>query len=183
MSRDALLQVIVVGLEAASAVLPSPLCADPVLPLVVTLTIFKATLDSLLVAPKDKAYVAEAGNYLAKRLATIAALVDKSMPIVAALFDAISQGEGGRQRGPGKTLLFDIARRLVQRVPLTKLGELDKDIHPYLATLMVATLAWAGETLVVPEGTQITMMIREAFDNILLKEASHNCNNYRLVSR
>ena len=42
----------------------------------------------------------------------MAPLVDKSMPaVVAALFDAIPCGEGGRQRGPGKTLLFDIVAR------------------------------------------------------------------------
>ena len=40
----------------------------------------------------------------------------------------------------------------------------------------------AGETLVVPEGMQITMIIREAFDDTLLREAGHNYNNYRLVS-
>ena len=96
------------------------------LPLVGTLTIFKATLESPFVAPKDKAQVTEVGDYWAKRLATIAALVDKSMPVVAALFDAIPRGKGGRWRGPGKTLLFDI-----------------------------------GKTLVVPEGTRITTMMRE----------------------
>ena len=98
------------------------------------------------------------GDYLAKWLATIAAVVDKSMPIAAALFDAIPQGKGGRWRGLGKTLLFDIARRLARRVPLTKLVELDGDVCPYLATLMVTTLGWAGKTLVVPEGMCITTM-------------------------
>ena len=44
-----------VGLEAANAVLPSPLCTNPMLPLAATLAIFKATLDSPFVAPKDKA--------------------------------------------------------------------------------------------------------------------------------
>ena len=106
-------------------------------------------------------------------------LVDKSMPIVAALFDAIPRGKGGRQRGPGKTLLFDVACGLAHRVPLTKLVELDGNICPYLAALMVATLAWVGKTLVVVEGTHITTMTREAFDNMLLKEASHNYDNYR----
>ena len=55
LSRDAHLQAMVVGLEAANAVLPSPLSANPMLPLVATLAIFKATLDSPFVAPKDKA--------------------------------------------------------------------------------------------------------------------------------
>ena len=54
-SRDAHLQAIAVGLEAANAFLPSSLCADPMLPLVGTLAIFQATLDSPFVAPKDKA--------------------------------------------------------------------------------------------------------------------------------
>ena len=80
-------------------------------------------------------------------------------------------------------LLFNVARRLAHRVPLTKLVELDGDVCPYLVTLMVATLAWAGETLVVPEGTRISTMTREAFDNMLLKEAGHNYDNYGLVSR
>ena len=121
------------------------------------------------------------GDYLAKRLATIATLVDKSMPAVVALFEAIPQGERGRQRGPGKTLFFDIARGLAQRVLLTKL-KLDGDIGLYLATLMVATLAWAGEMLVILKSMQIMMITRKAFDNVLLKKASHNYNNYGLVS-
>ena len=54
-SREAHLKVMVVGLQAANAILPSPLCADPMLPMVATLAIFRATLKSLLVVPKDKA--------------------------------------------------------------------------------------------------------------------------------
>ena len=109
--------------------------------------------------------------------------MDKSTPAVAALFDTIPRGEGGKWRGPSKTLLFDVARGLARRVPLTKLVELDGNIRPYLATLMVAALARAGETLVAPEGTRISMMTREAFDNMLLKEAGRNYDNYGLVSR
>ena len=104
------------------------------------------------------------------------------MPIAAALFDAIPRGKGGKQRGPSRTLLFDIAHGLARRILLTKLVELDGDICPYLAALMVATLARAFKTLVVPEGTSISTMTREAFDNMFLKEASHNYDNYGLVS-
>ena len=78
--------------------------------------------------------------------------------------------------------MFSIACRLACRVPLTKLVKLDGGICPYLTILMVAALAQAGETLVVLESTQIVTMTREAFD-MLLKEASHNYNNYGLVSR
>ena len=38
-------------------------------------------------------------------------------------------------------LLFDVAHGLARRVPLTKLVELDGDVRPYLAALMVAALA------------------------------------------
>ena len=54
-SWDTHLQVMVVGLEAANAILPLSLCTDPILPLAGMLAIFQATLDSPLVAPKDKA--------------------------------------------------------------------------------------------------------------------------------
>ena len=123
------------------------------------------------------------GDYLAERLATVAVLVDKSTPIVAALFDAIPRGEGGKWRGPSRTLLFNVTSGLAHKVPLTKLVELDGDVGPYLTTLMVAALVRAGKTLVVPEGTRISMMTREAFNNMLLKEASRNYDNYGLVSQ
>ena len=80
-------------------------------------------------------------------------------------------------------LLFNVAHGLACQVLLTKLVELDGNVHPYLATLMVAALVQVGETLVVPEGTRIFTMTREAFNNMLLKEASHNYDNYGLVSR
>ena len=84
--------------------------------------------------------------------------------------------------GPGKTLLFDITCELTHRVQLAKMVELDGDIYPCLATLMVATLARAGKTLVMPEGTQIMMITREAFNNVLLEEASCNYDSYGLVN-
>ena len=52
---DAHLQAMVVGLEAANAILPSSFCTNPMLPLAGILAIFKAMLDSPFVAPKDKA--------------------------------------------------------------------------------------------------------------------------------
>ena len=87
------------------------------------------------------------GEYLAEWLATIAALVDKSTPLAAALFDTIPRGEGAKQRGPGKTLLFDLACGPTHRVPLTKLVKLDGDVRPYLTALMVGALAQVGKTL------------------------------------
>ena len=96
LSREAHLKAMAVSLEAANTILPSPLCADSTLPLSSTLTIFKATLDSPSIVPKDKEQVTEAGKYLVKRLATVAILVDNSIPAVVALYDAIPCGKGGR---------------------------------------------------------------------------------------
>ena len=151
-SKEAHVKVMAVSLEAVNAILPSTLYADPMLLLTGTLTIFKAMIDSLYVVPKDKGQVAEAGDYFAKWLATVATLVHKSTPAVVALYDAIPHSERDRQRGPGKTHLFDVTHRLAYRVLLTKLVELDGDICPYLTALMVATLMQAGRTLVMLGG-------------------------------
>ena len=77
---------------------------------------------------KDKEQVTEYGDYLTKWLATIAALVEKSMPTVVALYNAIPHGKAGRWREPGKTPLFDIFCKLACIVLLTKLVELDGDV-------------------------------------------------------
>ena len=91
--------------------------------------------------------------YLAKRLAALTSLVDPSAPSVNNAFtlDVIPRGESGRRRGPSRTLLFDVARGLARRVPLTKLVELDGDVRPYLAALMVAALVRAHQTLTIPD--------------------------------
>ena len=57
LSWEAHIKVIVVGLEAANAILLSPLCVNPMLSLKATLAIFKATLDSDFMVPKDKVQV------------------------------------------------------------------------------------------------------------------------------
>ena len=54
-SQDAHLKVMAVGLDATNAILPSSLCADPMLPLAGILAIFQAMLDSPFVVLKDKA--------------------------------------------------------------------------------------------------------------------------------
>ena len=79
--------------------------------------------------------------------------------------------------------LFDVACGFTCRVPLTKLVGMDGNVHLYLAMLMVGALMCMGKTLVMPKGMQIIMITRKAFKNILLKDSSHNCNNYGLVSR
>ena len=57
------------------------------------LAIFKAILYSPSVVLKDKERVTKARDYLAKWLATIPMLLDKSTTIVVALYNAIPRGE------------------------------------------------------------------------------------------
>ena len=104
-------------------------------------------------AEADRQKAAEAMCYLAKCLAALTSLVDPSAPFVNNAFtpDVIPQGESGHRRGPSRTLLFDVARGLACQVPLTKLVELDGDMRPYLAMLMVAALMRAHETLTIPD--------------------------------
>ena len=107
--------------------------------------------------------------YLAERIAALTALVDPSTPPVDSAFvaDVLPRGETGRRRGPSWTLLFDVARGMARRVPLTKLVELDGDVRPYLAALMVAALARAHETLIIPDTLQCKRISLEAFENML----------------
>ena len=90
--------------------------------------------------------------YLAECFTTLTSLVDPSAPSVNNAFtlDVIPQGESGCRRGPLRTLLFDVARGLGHPVPLTELVELDGDVRPYLAMLIVAVLMWAYKTLTIP---------------------------------
>ena len=87
-------------------------------------------------------------------------LVDPSAPAVN-FVDPLPRGEGGHRRGPQRTLLFDVARGLARRVPLTKLVALDGDVRPYLASLMVAALHRAKDKLVVPNDLDIQRVTRE----------------------
>ena len=79
--------------------------------------------------------------------------------------------------------MFDVARGLARRVPLTKLVALDGDVRPYLASLMVAALHRAKDTLVVPEDLVIERVTREQFENMLAKEAGKTYDNYGTIAQ
>lgn len=110
--------------------------------------------------PDDKEVLADAIQFLAERVATVTRLVDPSAPTVN-MMDAIPRGEGGRRKGPARTMLFDVARGLARRIPLTKLVALDGDVRPYLASLMVSALHRANDTLVYPNDMKVEAVTRE----------------------
>ena len=141
------------GLATAQHLLPVDLCTDPLPVLAAVISVLDTTAANENAATADRQKAAEAMCYLAERLAALTLLVDPSAPSVNNAFtpDVIPRGESGCRRGPSRTLLFDVARGLARRVPLTKLVELDGNVRPYLAALMVAALVRAHETLTIPD--------------------------------
>ena len=120
----------------------------------------------------------EAICFLAERLATLQALVDPSTPTV----NAAKVTPTGARRAPARLMLNDIARGLARRVPLTKLVQLDGDVRPYLASLMIAALHKAGDTLVIPDKMTIKRLTEEEFENLLKEEAGKTYDNYGTIA-
>ena len=122
--------------------------------------ILTASKDSLMLNNTDREDIVEAITFLAKRLATTSALIEDPKTSINML-ELVPRGEGGRRKGPAKSMLINVARGLARRVPLTKLIALDSDIRPYLVSLMVAALHWAKDKLVVPNDLEIKRVTRE----------------------
>ena len=157
--REELLKVYTVGLAQADRILPAELCRNPLPMLAAVFGVLAKSEESPMLPDEDKAEVSDAMQYLAERVATVTKLVDPAAPSVN-FIDQLPRGEGGRRRGPSRTLLFDVARGLARRVPLTKLVALDGDVRPYLASLMVAALHRAKDKLVVPDDLEIQAVTR-----------------------
>ena len=121
--------------------------------LAAVISVLDTTATNENAAEADRQKAVEAMCYLAERLAALTLLVDPSAPSVNNAFmpDVIPRAESGRRRGSLHTLLFNVASGLVHRVPLTKLVELDGNVQPYLAALMVAAPVRAHETLTIPD--------------------------------
>lgn len=154
------MKVYTVGLATADQTFPADLCRDPLPMLATVIGVLAKSEESPMLPDEDKAEVTEAIQYLAERVATVTKLVDPTAPTVN-FADALPRGEGGRRRGPARTVLFDVARGLARRVPLTKLVALDGDVRPYLASLMVAALHKAKDKLVVPDDLELETVTRK----------------------
>jgi hypothetical protein len=166
-AREELLKVYTVGMTAADQLFDKKLCADPLPMLAATMGVLALSEKSDVLPDVEKQEVSDAIRYLSERIATVTALVDKSAPTIN-FADAVPRGS---RRGPSRTLMFDVARGLARRVPLTKLVALDGDVRPYLASLMVSALHRAGDKLIVPDSLQLKRVSEEAFEEMLKKEA------------
>ena len=149
--------------------------------LAAVIEILTASEDSPMLNDTDQEDVSEAITFLAERLATTSALIENPKVSVNML-ELVPRGDGGRRKGPAKSMLIDVARGLARRVPLTKLIALDSDIRPYLASLMVAALHRAKDKLVVPNDLEIKRVTREQFDLMLQKEAGRTYDNYGTIA-
>lgn len=58
-------------------------------------------------------------------------------------------------------MLFDIAKGMVHKVPLTKVVLMDSDLHLYLAALLVAVLYKAGNAICIPKKGNIIALTKK----------------------
>jgi hypothetical protein len=79
-------------------------------------------------------------------------------------------------------MLYDIARGLARRVPITKLVALDADVRPYLASLMISAIHRAGDALVIPEDLKLKKVTIDAFNTMLKQEAGKTYDNYGMIA-
>ena len=120
---------------------------------------------------------------MAERLAALTKLADPSAPAINLVGDPHPRGENGvRRRGPARTLLYDVARGMARRVPLTKLVELDADVRPYLASLMVAAMDKAGDELLIPHDMVFRPIARAQWEAMLAAKAGEAYHQYGALS-
>ena len=118
----------------------------------------------------------DAAQYLVERLSAITALAEGK----SAGARLVPRGLDGRRK-PARTLLFNMARTLAKKMPLMKLVELDQDVRPYLAALMVAAMAKAGQVLHVPRRLSVREVPDQEFDELLRTMAGQQYHSYSMV--
>lgn len=143
-----------VCLAMADQTFPPELCRNPLPMLAAVIGVLSETEADATIPDASKTQVTEAIRYMAERLATLQVLVDDSTPEI----NAAQLFPSGAKKAPARMMLNDIARGLARRVPLTKLVQLDGDVRPYLASLMIAALHKAGDELVLPADMRIRMV-------------------------
>ena len=92
-----------------------------------------------------------------------------SLEAAAAAHPAIAAVEllprkGVRRDYPAQNL-FDVARGFSRRVPMARLLEIEPDIRPYLASLVVRAVHRAGDALTVPMNLRVDRLTEEEFDS------------------
>ena len=58
-----------------------------------------------------------------------------------------------------------MARAFERRVTLGRILETEKDVRPYLASIIVAAMQKAGDTLLIPDDLMVSVVAPEEFKN------------------
>ena len=61
---------------------------------------------------------------------------------------------------------------------MARLLEIEPDIRPYLATVVVRAVRNAGDALQVPQSLRLHQLSDQEFDNYQLSLAAHSYNSY-----
>ena len=77
--------------------------------------------------------------------------------------------------------MFDVARAFSRRVPFGRLIQIEPEIRPYLATLLLSTMAEAKERIPIPARLAYDVISDAEFDQHLLAMATKNYPNYGLL--
>ena len=84
-----------------------------------------------------------------------------------------------RRRGePATQRLFDVARGFSRRVPMSRLLEIEPEIRPYLATLVVRAVHRAQDTLCIPQDLDVRRLSDSEFEKYQLGLAAKTYNHY-----
>ena len=86
-------------------------------------------------------------------------------------------------REPAQNLLFDIECTLAKKMLLMKLVELDLDVRPYIAVLMVAAMAKAGQVLYVPRRLEVRKVSETEIDSLLRTMAGQQYHSHGILGR
>jgi hypothetical protein len=78
--------------------------------------------------------------------------------------------------------LFDVVKSLRRAVPISRLLELEDELRPYMAAIIVDAINQGGDALVIPEGTKLKELSAEEFENYKLGLAGASYEPYHLLT-
>ena len=79
--------------------------------------------------------------------------------------------------------LYDVARTFSRRIPLSRLVQIEPDIRPYLASVLVAAMQEAKDTLTVPADVKLRVVSPDQFQAHLLELATKKYKTYSILQQ
>jgi hypothetical protein len=79
--------------------------------------------------------------------------------------------------------LFDVARAFNKRVPMSRLVEIEPDLRPYLASVIIAALQKAREGITVPLDMPVHRVSQDDFDARLMQLATQQYPTYGILEQ